>query len=127
LFPFGYGLSYTTFGWSNLKLSPDGTTAQVTLTNTGDRTGRTVAELYVSLPAAADEPQRLAGWTPVTLQPHESRQVTIAIEPLTLSIYDLTPHAFTRVPGSYTFHAGSSSADLPLTQTIVLPGEQSVK
>lgn len=127
LFPFGYGLSYTTFGWSNLKLSPDGTTAQVTLTNTGDRTGRTVAELYVSLPAAADEPQRLAGWTPVTLQPHESRQVTIAIEPLTLSIYDLTPHAFTRVPGSYTFHAGRSSADLPLTQTIVLPGEQSVK
>jgi beta-glucosidase len=127
LFPFGYGLSYTTFGWSHLKLSPDGNTAQVTVSNTGNRPGRTVAELYVSLPAAAGEPQRLAGWQPVTLLPHESREVTIAIEPLTLSLYDLTQHAFTLLPGSYTFHAGSSSTDLPLTQTIVLPGEQAVK
>jgi beta-glucosidase len=127
LFPFGYGLSYTTFSYSHLKVSPDGSTAQVTVSNTGNRAGRAVAELYASLPAAAGEPQRLAGWEPITLQPHESREVTIAIESLTLSIYDLPQHAFTLLPGSYTFHAGSSSADLPLNQTIVLSGEQSVK
>ncbi|MGA8940412.1 MAG: glycoside hydrolase family 3 C-terminal domain-containing protein [Acidobacteriaceae bacterium] len=127
LFPFGYGLSYTTFALSDMHISPDARTAQVTVTNTGNRPGRTVAELYASLPAAADEPQRLAGWEPVTLQPHESRKVTIAIEPLTLSVYDLKQHAFTLLPGSYTFHAGSSSADLPLTQTIALSGEQSVQ
>lgn len=127
LFPFGYGLSYTTFGWSGIQVSPDGRTAQVTVTNTGNRPGRTVAELYVSLPVDAGEPQRLAGWEPVTLQPHESRKVAIAIEPLTLSVYNLKQHAFTLLPGSYTFHAGSSSADLPLSQTITLSSEQTMK
>ncbi|MDP9049441.1 MAG: glycoside hydrolase family 3 C-terminal domain-containing protein, partial [Acidobacteriota bacterium] len=123
LFPFGYGLSYTTFGMSSLKVSSDGCTARVTVTNTGKRSGRAVAELYASLPASTGEPKRLAGWESVTLAPGEHRELTIAVEPLTLSVYDVDAHAFKIVPGEYAFHAGSSSADLPLTQTISLKGK----
>jgi beta-glucosidase len=122
LFPFGYGLSYTSFSLSHLVVAPDGRSAAVTVSNTGQRAGRTVAELYANLPPAAAEPKRLAGWASVTLAPGEHRVVTIPVEPLTLSVYDVSAHSFTIVPGTYQFQAGSSSADLPLKQIVTLPG-----
>lgn len=123
LFPFGHGLSYTTFTMSHLVVAPDGRTATITVANTGKRSGRAVAQVYVSLPAGTGEPKRLAGWGSLTLAPGEHREVSVAIEPLTLSIYDLAAHAFTTVAGSYEFRAGASSADLPLVQTVSLKGK----
>jgi beta-glucosidase len=129
LFPFGYGLSYTTFAFSKLEVSPDGHSARVTVSNTGTRTGRAVAELYVSLPSGSSdrsEPARLAGWGSVTLKPNESREVSIEVEPLTLAIYDLANKKFSIGEGRYTFHAGSSSADLKAEKTISLAAQQVV-
>jgi len=122
LFPFGYGLSYTTYRYSDLK-STSGTTPSVTftVTNTGSRAGTEVAEVYASLPAAAKEPpKRLVGWALVTLEPRQSRQVTVPVDPLYLSIYD-AGKGWTLLPGQYTFRVGGSSADLPLEREVPLP------
>ncbi len=122
LFPFGYGLSYTTFGYSGLRVTPDGRSAHLTVTNNGAQSGRAVAELYASLPSATGEPDRLVGWAAVTLKPNESREVTIAVEPLTLAVYDPAGKGFAIRAGRYTFRAGGSSADLPAVTEIGLAG-----
>src|SRR5207302_7618121 len=66
LFPFGYGLSYTTFSYSNLAASQDGRSVTLTVTNSGQRAGAETAQLYAALPASAQEPpKRLVGWSKV--------------------------------------------------------------
>ena len=81
-----------------------------------------MAEVYVALPAAADEPpKRLAAWSKVQLNPGESREVSLPINPRELSIYDETTDGWKQVPGRYTFMVGGSSKDLPLHQEINLP------
>jgi beta-glucosidase len=121
LFPFGYGLSYTSYRYSGLKLG-QGNDASVTftVTNSGDRAGVEIAQVYAALPAAADEPpKRLVGWARVSLKPGESREVTVAIDPKYLSIYD-EQKGWTLLPGQYTFLVGGSSQDLPLKQETTL-------
>ncbi|MGE5114019.1 MAG: beta-glucosidase family protein [Acidobacteriaceae bacterium] len=123
LFPFGHGLSYTTFQYSDLKVT-GGQQPSVTflLKNTGEREGAEVAQVYVSLPQSTGEPpKRLVGFSKVHLRPGESKQVTVVLNPKYLSIFDETENAWNLVPGSYTFRIGGSSKDLPLTQTINLP------
>ena len=120
LFPFGHGLSYTTFRFSKVRVTADGSSASVTVTNTGSRSGITVAQLYVSLPAKEGEPDRLAGWATVSLAPNQSQEVSIAIEPLTLAMYDVASKHFIIAAGRYVFHAGDSSTNLPLTQVVEL-------
>ena len=90
LFPFGYGLSYTTYGYSDLKVTPGkDTTVTFTVKNTGSRAGAEIAQVYAALPADAGEPpKRLVGWSKVQLGPGESKQVTMTVPPLYLSIYD---------------------------------------
>ena len=90
LFPFGYGLSYTTYEYSDLKVtSGKEPTVSFTVKNTGARAGAEVAEVYVSLPAAAGEPpKRLAGWSKLQLKPGESKEVSLTINPRELSIFD---------------------------------------
>ena len=120
LFPFGYGLSYTTYRYSGLKLSDDGKTVTFTVTNAGERAGTEIAEVYAALPAAADEPpKRLVGWARVALKPGESHEVTVAVEPKYLSIYD-EQQGWKLLPGQYTFLVGGSSEDLPLKQETTL-------
>jgi beta-glucosidase len=122
LFPFGFGLSYTTYSYSDLKVAP-GKESVVTFTvkNTGNRAGAEIAEVYATLPADAGEPpKRLVGWSKVRLNPGESREVSVAVDPKYLSIYDLASNAWKLVPGSYTFMAGGSSKDLPLVQKVNL-------
>jgi beta-glucosidase len=121
LFPFGYGLSYTTYSYSGLKLSPGGTpSATFTVTNTGKRAGTEIAEVFAGLPVSAGEPpKRLVGWARVTLAPGESREVTVPVDPKYLSIYD-EQKGWTLVPGQYTFLVGGSSQDLPLKQETTL-------
>ena len=125
LFPFGFGLSYTTFTMSDLKVvRGDGLDVSVRVRNTGRRAGQEVAQIYASLPAAAEEPpRRLVGWQKVRLEPGESRIVTIHVEPLYLSIFDVDKDRWTMAPGDYTISAGSSSRDLPLSAVVKL-GEQ---
>lgn len=122
LFPFGYGLSYTTYSYSNLRVTP-GKTPHVTFTvkNTGKRAGAEVAEVYASLPAAASEPpKRLVGWNKVPLNPGESKEVSIDVDPKFLSIFDVKQNGWQLLPGEYGFMVGGSSQDLPLKTSIKL-------
>jgi beta-glucosidase len=122
LFPFGFGLSYTTYGYSNLKVSAGKeTSVSFVLKNTGIRAGEEVAQVYAALPAEAGEPpKRLVGWSKVHLGAGESKEVNLSINPKYLSVYDEAADTWKLVPGSYTFVAGGSSKDLPLTQKISL-------
>ena len=116
LFPFGHGLSYTTFEYSGLKVAAgQNTTVTFTLKNTGSRDGIEIAQVYAALPASANEPpKRLVGWSRVNLKAGESREITVPVESKYLSIYDEAASGWKLVPGSYTFQVGGSSQNLPL-------------
>jgi len=122
LFPFGHGLSYTTYSYSNLKVTP-GKNPHVSfaVTNTGKRAGAEVTEVYASLPAAAAEPpKRLVGFSKVKLNPGESKEVAIDVDAKFLSIFNVDQNAWQLLPGDYGFMIGGSSQNLPLTQTVSL-------
>lgn len=113
LFPFGHGLSYAAFGYSDLK--SDGKQANFTVRNTGQRAGTEVAQVYVMLPAAAGEPfKRLVAWQRVRLAPGESKLVTLPLDPIYLSIYNTDKNGWELVRGEYQVFVGTSSADTPL-------------
>jgi beta-glucosidase len=122
LFPFGFGLSYTTYAYSELKVRPGKETkVSFTVKNTGNRAGAEVAEVYAALPASAGEPpKRLIGWSKVQLNPGESQQVSISVDPLYLSVFDESQDDWKLVPGSYSFMAGGSSKELPLVEKVEL-------
>lgn len=122
LFPFGYGLSYTTFSYSELKVAPgENVAVSFMVRNTGKRAGAEIAEVYAALPAEANEPpKRLVGWSKINLNAGESKQVTVTIDRKYLSIYDEAQDGWKLVPGQYTFLAGGSSQDLPLHETVRL-------
>ena len=124
LFPFGFGLSYTRFAYSNLKVDPSAKSASFDLHNTGAIAGDEIAEVYVTLPASAGEPfRKLAGWKRVSLAPGATQTVEITIDPLYLSIYSTTANAWTRPAGDFVIEAGGSSADLPLHQSLRLTAQ----
>ncbi|MGC1158855.1 MAG: glycoside hydrolase family 3 C-terminal domain-containing protein [Acidobacteriaceae bacterium] len=118
LFPFGFGLSYTSYVYSGLSASQH--EVSFTVRNSGSRAGTEVAQVYAVLPASTGEStfKRLIAWDRVALAPGESKTVTLKLDPLYLSIFDLGKNAFTLAPGDYTILAGSSSADTPLTATV---------
>jgi len=110
LFAFGHGLSYTTFQYSNLAIDSAAHKVSFHLKNTGAVSGADVPQIYVTLPAAAAEPfQRLAGWQRIELGPGESRDVTLTLDPLSISIFDVTAHAWKLLPGEYVIALGTSS------------------
>jgi beta-glucosidase len=117
LFPFGYGLSYTKFSYSGLKVAPGKETGvSFTVKNTGSRAGGEIAEVYAALPGGAGEPpKRLVGWSKVWLKAGESKEVSLSIDGKYLSIYDEASDGWKLVPGSYTIMVGGSSQELPLT------------
>lgn len=122
LFPFGYGLSYTTFRYSNLQVSTprsaaDPVTVSATVTNTGHRAGTDVAQVYLGDPAATGEPPRqLAGFQRVDLRPGQSAPVRFTIQPAQTWYWDPGAGGWSQQPGSYQVYAGDSSAlsGLPL-------------
>jgi beta-glucosidase len=122
LFPFGFGLSYTSFNYAELKVSQEQRVkVTFTLGNVGVRSGAEIAEVYASLPASAQEPpKRLVGWSKVKLEPGEKNTVTVEVDPKYLSIFDEQKDGWVLVPGEYTFMVGGSSQDLPLKATITL-------
>jgi beta-glucosidase len=116
LFPFGFGLSYTTFAYSGLKV--DMNQVSFTVRNTGKRAGAEIAQVYAGLPAAANEPpRRLVAWEKIPLAPGESKTVTLSLDPKFLSIFNEQKDAWELVPGEYKFYVGGSSRTLPLTAT----------
>ncbi len=118
LFPFGFGLSYTTFAYSGLTVDDAARTVSFSVKNTGQREGTEIAELYVALPAAANEHfKRLAGWQRVELAPGESKTVSLPLNPLYLSIFDTAKDAWQLLPGDYKVMAGASSSNTPLNAT----------
>jgi beta-glucosidase len=122
LFPFGYGLSYTTYTYSNLKVTP-GKNVRVnfTVTNTGNRAGAEIAQVYAALPAAAEEPpKRLVGWSKVKLNPGESKEVTVEVDRQYLSIFKVDQNRWQLIPGEYEFLVGESSQTLPLKEAVSL-------
>jgi len=118
LFPFGFGLSYTTFEFSNLTASQHEVTFRVH--NTGQRAGTEVAQVYAVLPASTGEStfKRLVAWDRVALAPGESKTVILQLDPLYLSIFDVAKNSFELAPGDYTILAGGSSHDTVLTSTV---------
>jgi beta-glucosidase len=122
LFPFGFGLSYTSYSYSNLRIKPGKQTiVTFTLKNSGSRPGAEIAQVYAALPAEAGEPpKRLVGWSKVKLQAGESKEVTVNIDAAYLSIFDEASDSWKMMPGVYAFMAGGSSQDLPLVEKINL-------
>jgi len=113
LFPFGHGLSYTTFKYSDLKA--DASAVRLKVANTGTRGGAEVVQLYLGYPAAAGEPpQQLRGFEKVWLKPGESKTVSIALSRDRLAVWDDAAHTEKVVPGMYTVNVGSSSRDIRL-------------
>ena len=121
LFPFGLGLSYTRFAYSNLKVDPDAKTVRFDLHNIGAWSGDEIAQVYVTLPASAAEPfRKLAGFKRVSLAAGATQTVEIPIDPLYLSIYSTADQGWSRPAGDFLFEVGASSADLPLRQALHL-------
>jgi beta-glucosidase len=122
LFPFGYGLSYTTYAYSGLTVTYDhAITVSFTVANTGSRTGSEIAEVYASLPESAGEPpKRLIGWSKIKLKAGGKQTVSIEIDPKYLSVFDEATDAWKLVPGDYTFMVGGSSQNLPLKTRVSL-------
>ena len=122
LFPFGFGLSYTTYSYSGLTVIPgDKVKVTFTVTNTGARSGAEIAEVYAALPSAAQEPpKRLIGFTKIKLEAKAKQTVSIDVDPKYLSIFDEQKDGWTLVPGDYTIMVGGSSDKLPLKATVNL-------
>lgn len=126
LFPFGFGLSYTTFSYSDIKVAA-GRQVQVSfrLANTGNRAGAETAQVYVSLPSTAGEPfRRLVAWEKTPLAPGEAKTVTLRIDPLYLSVLDVQRDDWHLLPGDYQVFAGASAQNLPLRATVRLGNER---
>jgi beta-glucosidase len=115
LFPFGFGLSYTTYAYSGLTVDDAKRTVHFTVRNTGAHEGTEIAEVYVALPPAAKEDyKRLAAWQRVKLAPGESKEVTLALHPLSLRVFNTDQNGWQLLPGEYKVTAGPSSSDTPL-------------
>ena len=135
LFPFGHGLSYTTFDYAHLKLSrpelaPDGRlTASVDITNTGKRAGEEVVELYLHDPKPpVDRPVReLKGFARVALQPGETKTVQFPLQPRALAWFDTAGHQWLADAGDYEVQIGASSRDIRQTATFRLTADYNGK
>jgi beta-glucosidase len=128
LFPFGHGLSYTTFDYHDLQLRPGSTTEltelELTITNTGDRAGVEVVQLYVTdeVASVARPRRRLIGFGRVALTAGESKIVRFWVDPSRLAFYDEAMR-FVCEPGAFTFAVAASWHDIRLTSTATLPGD----
>ncbi len=125
LFPFGFGLSYTTFDYSGLKIERTGSgfyTVSVTVKNTGKVHAAEVVQVYVSQdqPPVLRPEKELKGFSRVDLAPGDSKTVTIKLNPRSFSWYDETSGGWMMNAGAYQIRVGSSSKDIKLTEKVML-------
>jgi beta-glucosidase len=124
LFPFGYGLSYTSFAFSHLAVRRGHhgqLVVRATVTNTGSRAGADVAQLYVADPAAAGEPaEQLKGFQRVSLRPGQTWRVTFRLSRSAFAWWNPKTSGWTVTPGRYRLMVGDSSASLPLTAHVTM-------
>jgi beta-glucosidase len=126
LFPFGFGLSYTTFACSDLRLKAstikdtDGVTVDVKVKNTGQVAGKEVVQLYVheQNPKVVRPEKELKAFAKVALQPGEEKIVGFRLSGRDFAFYDASSHDWSVSPGKFDILVGASSQDLPLKQTI---------
>lgn len=128
-YPFGYGLSYTTFSYQDVKAADNGSkvTVSVTVTNTGKRPGKEVAEVYVTAPKGAIEKpaQELKAFAKTrTLQPGESQTLTMDIDKADLASFNTKQSAWVADGGFYTFKIGASSRDIKGQATLNIKGSK---
>ena len=131
-FPFGYGLSYTTFAYSNLKLSMENPTEKDTvmvsadITNTGKSAGKEVVQLYIrDLTGSAIRPEKeLKGFEKVFLEPGETKTVTMELNKRSFAWYNTELHDWFAASGDYEILVGASSRDIRLTETLHLNSSQ---
>lgn len=135
-FEFGFGLSYTTFGYASLGIHLAGEaltpstpcngedqwevafTATAEVTNTGDVFGQEVAQLYIGIPGAA--PKQLRGFEKVGLAPGESATVTFEVQRRDLAVWDVVRQAWVIEGGEYHVYVGASSRDIKLKDTVTI-------
>ncbi|HAT61401.1 MAG TPA: glycosyl hydrolase, partial [Prevotella sp.] len=127
-YPFGYGLSYTTFGYSKPTVANDGknVTVSVTITNTGNMAGKEVAEVYVTAPKGAVEKpaEELKAFAKTrTLEPGESQTLSMSIDKIDLASFNTKASAWIADAGNYVFKVGSSSLDIKGTATLKIGKE----
>jgi beta-glucosidase len=126
LFPFGYGLSYTGFAYKNLTISAPTSDQEVSVafnvTNTGTRAGADIAEVYVGdRHAPVPRPvKELKGFKRVSLNPGETKNVTIKLDRRAFSYYDVKSHRWTVAPGDFDLFVARSAADIELTGKVTL-------
>jgi beta-glucosidase len=137
LFPFGFGLSYTTFGYKNLaaQSEKDGLAVKFRVTNTGAHDGKAVAQIYVApvadggvapavgagvAPAARawEAPKRLGGWRKVDLKPGTKADVEVRVDPRLLAVFVEADNSWHIAGGTYRVMLGESSADVKLETTV---------
>jgi beta-glucosidase len=132
-FPFGFGLSYTTFKYSDLAVTPTGASSSndpygplyqvsFTVTNTGARLGAAVGEVYISDSHASvpRPPKELKGFAKTTLHPGETQKVTVPLDARSFCYYDVQAKQWRANPGTFTVMVGSSSQQIELTRELKL-------
>ena len=133
-FPFGYGLSYTTFAYSNLKISnedpteKDTVTVSVDVTNTGNIAGKEIVQLYIKdcTDSAIRPEKELKGFEKVALDPGETKTVTMELDKRSFAWYSTELHDWFAASGDYQILVGASSRDIRLTETIHLNSSQQI-
>ena len=131
-FPFGYGLSYTTFAYENMQLSAgtitdtDDLIVSVDVTNTGPMAGKTAVQIYVRDPESrlVRPPKELKGFAKVALEPGETQTVTITLEPRAFQYYDPLYNMWIAESGTFEILAGASSAELHQSASVHLDSAQ---
>jgi beta-glucosidase len=123
LFPFGFGLHYTAFGYGELeaKLESGGLVVKFRVANTGANDGKAVPQIYVSGGDRWEAPKRLAGWRKVDLKRGTNAVVELRVDPRLLAVFSATDNAWHIAPGNYRVMLGESSADVQLDAVVQLP------
>jgi hypothetical protein len=126
--PFGHGLSYTSFEQTDFRVTPTGpdtATANVTVTNTGDRSGKHVVQIYVAAPErpVSSPARELRGFAKVALAPGESTTVAIALDRRAFAYWDITRDDWTVATGQYEVQLADNAHDVVATATLVLKGD----